>query len=433
MNISNIYSAARYTIFSGSGNKYLYSSGHNGYGECCIGSFDEKNIYKYYQIDYFLKNNISIKKICVNVCGHCTFWIDDKNGVYGNGRNNSNRLGLGDTYHRNKPQLIEYFCGKYNILDIQTASNYSIALCKLKVDLFIKISFLWSNCNNLPIDIIVLIKIFYDNNINKVFVAGFNDYSGNAIKLNNKNKSNTPNSPNTPNNHNNNYQWKQLSIFRNRNIIKIRSGYEYSLFLQSNGNIWCVGRNSNGQLGLHHNKDINKPTRIKYFVLNKIAIWEIKCGGLHCLALDVDDNLYSWGYNFYGQLGFKSIDDDEEDEDDEHNVNKPVLVKYFKGINIIRIECGYHHSYCKTLKGKHYLFGSNSYNESTLIYDHRNKIKTPFCINGIIQTKCYQKKIKSISLGFENTKIILTKKSYKHKKGKKQKLPPTFYMTHYII
>ena len=64
-----------------------------------------------------------------------------------------------------------------------------------------------------------------------------------------------------------------------------------------------------GRLGLGLNYDqfkrldhmqndyLLKPTKIPYFIKEKIIIKDIKCGDAHNIALDTKGDVYSWGDN----------------------------------------------------------------------------------------------------------------------------------------
>ena len=334
--------------------------------------------------------------------------------VYPSGRNSIHgRLGIGDTKHRNQPQQISFFNDLYQVIDIQTANNFSIALCKLNISAFIKIIYKWTQYLQLiPIEIIVLVKLFYDTTYNKVFITKpitprsttvrpktpvFNtDFGGIITKYQNSEN-----------------DWKFVKAFKKRHIIDIQTGDGFAVFLKSNGTIFVLGKNERGQLGLGHNKDVNKkPVKLSYFVKCKTRINIIKCGGLHCLAIDIRHKLYGWGYNYYGQLGIsRECKDIGIDTYDFKGENLPIVNGYFieMGLKVMMIECGYYHSYvkCRDNEGmeSNYLFGSNEYNEC-LTFDDRKKVFQPWCIDPIIEERTFGE-IKSVSLGFENTKIMI--------------------------
>ena len=83
------------------------------------------------------------------------------------------------------------------------------------------------------------------------------------------------------------------------NIIKFVCGSNQSFFLDSKGNVFAVGHNTHGSLGLCHNINQN--------VLNKIPnippIKIISCVGASCYLVDFEGNLWSFGKNTKGQLG----------------------------------------------------------------------------------------------------------------------------------
>ena len=187
--------------------------------------------------------------------------------------------------------------------------------------------------------------------------------------------------------------------FNDRNIIKIQVGFRHALFLESNGDCWGFGDNSCQQLGIDGMTQLKLPKLLSY----KIKIKDITSGYQHNLAIDYSNKAYSWGNNLRGQCGNDLSFGDRN--------NGPQLIGHLQDYDIIDIQCGYEHSYCKTECGRHYLFGSNMYYEC-MRYDDRSPVKLPFCINSVIDQeinnkgKC-KKIIKSVSLGYNNTKIIL--------------------------
>ena len=43
--------------------------------------------------------------------------------------------------------------------------------------------------------------------------------------------------------------------------------------------------------------DLLKPTKILYFINEKIVLKDIKCGGGHDIVLDINGDVCSWGGN----------------------------------------------------------------------------------------------------------------------------------------
>jgi alpha-tubulin suppressor-like RCC1 family protein len=96
---------------------------------------------------------------------------------------------------------------------------------------------------------------------------------------------------------------------RGTEIIKVSAGWDYSLAVDERGRVWSWGRNVNGQLG---NNDINgltqtTPQNISKHFPGGARIVQISTGIYHSLALDDTGNVWSWGWNKYGQLGNGTI------------------------------------------------------------------------------------------------------------------------------
>jgi alpha-tubulin suppressor-like RCC1 family protein len=83
------------------------------------------------------------------------------------------------------------------------------------------------------------------------------------------------------------------------NITAVSAGSNFSLALDQTGNVWAWGDNSVGQLGFAspdpaHAAQLPAPLNIA----------KISAGGLHALAIDNTGKAYGWGKNVSGQLGF---------------------------------------------------------------------------------------------------------------------------------
>ena len=87
-------------------------------------------------------------------------------------------------------------------------------------------------------------------------------------------------------------------------VVSVSLGYRNSAAITANGNLYTWGYNSAGQLGLGYSSGtasagIPTPTRVESLT-NVIAV---SLGGSHSAAITADRNLYTWGRNYYGQLG----------------------------------------------------------------------------------------------------------------------------------
>ena len=196
----------------------------------------------------------------------------------------------------------------------------------------------------------------------------------------------------------------KIKLFDDENvtIIDIDCGGHHCLFLDSNGNVWSFGweyngGNGDGQLGHGHNNwtQLKKPQMIEYFKENEIKIKSLACGWLHSLAVDEKGAVYSWGYNDDGQCG----------DCTRKSIFTPTLMEKFIDIEIIEVKCGTYHSYVKSVDGKHWLFGGNFYNQC-LAMENVDRILEPTCIDDAVIEKVDGKQIKSVYLGGDRTCVV---------------------------
>ena len=132
-------------------------------------------------------------------------------------------------------------------------------------------------------------------------------------------------------------------------IISIKCGFYYSLLLTSKGYVYSFGDNVHGQLGLN-DKNIDS-TDIPTLIPDIPEIQRIECGDFHSMCIDVNDNLWIFGHNDYGQLGLG----------DRKNRFKPILHPTLS--NIIDISSGGEQAFVKTQDNKIYAFGNNEYSQ----------------------------------------------------------------------
>ena len=133
------------------------------------------------------------------------------------------------------------------------------------------------------------------------------------------------------------------------NIISIKCGTNHTLLLALEGNIYSFGNNRSGQLGLNDN-DIGE-TNTPILIRSIPEIRRIECGDDYSMCIDVNDHLWLFGENLYGQLGLG-------DEEDRY---KPI--KHPTLSNIIDISSGGSGTFVKTSNSKIYAFGSNHHRQ----------------------------------------------------------------------
>ncbi|MHC4497950.1 MAG: RCC1 domain-containing protein, partial [Planctomycetota bacterium] len=113
------------------------------------------------------------------------------------------------------------------------------------------------------------------------------------------------------------------------NIVQIGAGDGHSMALDVNGNVWTWGANWCGQLGDGSEDSNQMPVKVvapdrnhdtepddlngdqnnsNDYLGDDVPIIMISAGYYHCLAMDQNGNIYSWGQGDYGRLGIGSTE-----------------------------------------------------------------------------------------------------------------------------
>ena len=98
-------------------------------------------------------------------------------------------------------------------------------------------------------------------------------------------------------------------------VVDVAVGDYHTVALTEDGNVWTWGYGGKkgmfnwmysqeiGALG-HGNKDAHyMPTKVAWFEERGIKIKSIAAGLYHCVAIDEENQMYSWGRGLYGVLG----------------------------------------------------------------------------------------------------------------------------------
>ena len=133
------------------------------------------------------------------------------------------------------------------------------------------------------------------------------------------------------------------------NIFQFVCGAYHSLFLDSEGNVFSVGGNDYGQLGLGHNTLQNELNKIPNIPPIKI----ISCVRASCYLIDFEGNLWTFGYNTYGQLGHGN----------NTNVNAPKIITALVDIQQISHGSSGRHFFAKNSQNQIFATGRNNFGQ----------------------------------------------------------------------
>lgn len=119
--------------------------------------------------------------------------------------------------------------------------------------------------------------------------------------------------------------------------------------IKTDGTLWAWGRNSYGQVG--DNTTVNKSSPVQTVTFS--TDWaSVHCGVSSMAAIKKDGTLWTWGYNSYGQLG----------DDTSTNRSSPVQTAAF-GNNWKQVSGGYAHKAAVKTDGTLWTWGYNYYGQ----------------------------------------------------------------------
>jgi X-linked retinitis pigmentosa GTPase regulator len=132
---------------------------------------------------------------------------------------------------------------------------------------------------------------------------------------------------------------------REENVDDVYVGSKYTMFLTDTKEVWSVGSNDDGQLGLRDFRTRFIPTKV---VLPEKII-SVSCGGSHTFFISINGHIFATGSNHRGQLGIS-----------KHSTSIPIRIGMS---SIAQIECGLNHTLFLKYNGTVFGCGSNRVNQ----------------------------------------------------------------------
>ena len=313
----------------------VYSFGRNEEGSLGLGT--KKNV----SLPTPIPN---LSKIFLVSCGwNFTVCVDNERFIWSFGGNSDGQLGTGNRANFDVPQkilnippVLSVSCGSGHTLIITTDSNLwsfgrndngQLCLGNKKSQLkprktsFSNISAISTGYSH---------SLFQNNN-EEIFSCGYNKFGECGLGHFNHPQITPSLIPNVP-----------------LNIVQFICGNNQNLFLDAEGNVYSVGNNYHGQLGLGHNTKQNELNKIP----NIPPIKTISCVGVSSYLIDFEGNLWNFGYNGCGQLGHGN----------KTAINVPKL-STLKNIQQISYGCCGHHFIAKNSQNQIFVAGNNDHGQ----------------------------------------------------------------------
>ena len=121
-------------------------------------------------------------------------------------------------------------------------------------------------------------------------------------------------------------------MLEDKKIIKLFCGYEHCFAISNSGVIYGWGKNERGQLALNDKENRNSPQELGYFKGKHVI--DIVSGVEHSFFICENDEIYSCGGNYNGQLGLGN---------NQEEYLTPQEVSNLKGKDIIELSSGASH------------------------------------------------------------------------------------------
>lgn len=170
------------------------------------------------------------------------------------------------------------------------------------------------------------------------------------------------------------------------NVVDIACGIDCTYVTLKDGNIYCFGSNSYGQLAVSSTGSILTPTKTRY---TTSTVLKISPAYFYTLLLKVDGTVEGYGYNTDGQLGNGTIT----------NTEKPTNVIGLNG-RVVDLYSKYMHTVAKMEDGSLVAWGRGGYGGLGDSY-FNSKNSTP--VKPIISYKG----ISQINLGYGHSTVLL--------------------------
>ena len=202
------------------------------------------------------------------------------------------------------------------------------------------------------------------------------------------------------------------SPLNGKNIVDVYIYYGTVIAKDSEGKLYSWGYNRGGELGNGTTENITTPiciSDIQDSPLNGKNIVDVYSDGYTVIAKDSEGKLYSWGYNYDGELGNGTTE----------NSSMPICISDIQdsplnGKNIVEVGFGHLNMSAIDNEGKLYKWGNNEGGQFGNGITENSSM--PICISDMENSKLHNKKIKKCIIVDPEKQLYITEdnKAYYH-------------------
>ncbi|XP_043288691.1 secretion-regulating guanine nucleotide exchange factor isoform X1 [Venturia canescens] len=165
-------------------------------------------------------------------------------------------------------------------------------------------------------------------------------------------------------------KFDEINGLENERIKDIACGWNSSMALTEDGQVYVWGSNSHGQLGIKNSKDFKdfrEPTKIDYL---PERIKHMSMGLRHSAMVTESGKVLITGSGIKSQLGIM-------DQDNRVIKNFDTFVKIPELNDVAEVVCGQNHTVALTQSGKIFTWGDNRYGQCGFDNDVKSRIDSP--------------------------------------------------------
>lgn len=170
------------------------------------------------------------------------------------------------------------------------------------------------------------------------------------------------------------------SLF-DEDIVRVQCGASHSLALTRQGRVYTWGKNSQGQCGLGNMEDVFKPQLLKR--LQDQVVVQLTAGWEHSIALTHEGKMYSWGSGYKDTR--RGIVPPVLGLGHSECRPQPELISSIEGIRIVAVASGWDHCMALDYQGKLLSWGSGQ--NGKLGHGNEENIAIPCYISALEDVK----------------------------------------------